>query len=368
MQNLERDSTGFKVAVSIVAYSLCSSTLLLANKLTLFYLPRPGMVSSIQIGVATFAVLTFKHCCCVEVDPIEWSKVKPYILYVLAFVAAIYANMKALSESNVETIIVFRSLVPLATSVIDYTHMGRELPSRRSIFALSMLVLGAAIYCMCDSQLALRGWSAYSWVSAYFCLITFEMCYGKSLVSNVQMNSVWGSVLYTNILAFLPMTALAIATGDFSDSSYALSSLSVNGAMVLAFSCAAGTAIGYCGWLCRGMVSATSYTVVGVVNKFLTILLNVLLWEKHSSALGLLAVCGCLAASSMYEQAPLKTAGDGWYQPNLEKTPVPKSKAVGPPKLDTRSTRGESTVATESAKTSSPSAHSGDGYVNVSTT
>lgn len=60
----------------------------------------------------------------------------------------------------------------------------------------------------------------------------------------------------------------------------------------------------YTGWLCRGMVSATTYTLVGVVNKFLTVLLNVLIWDKHSSPIGLLAVCLCLAAGAFYQQAP----------------------------------------------------------------
>ena len=82
------------------------------------------------------------------------------------------------------------------------------------------------------------------------------------------------------------------------------------------------------------MVSATTYTLVGVVNKFITVLLNVLIWDKHSSPIGLignslliyicnfhvlshllliyicklhwnfLAVCLCLAAGAGYQQAP----------------------------------------------------------------
>lgn len=52
------------------------------------------------------------------------------------------------------------------------------------------------------------------------------------------------------------------------------------------------------------MISATSYTLVGVVNKFLTVLLNVLVWDKHSTPLGLVAVCICLLAGTLYQQAP----------------------------------------------------------------
>lgn len=52
------------------------------------------------------------------------------------------------------------------------------------------------------------------------------------------------------------------------------------------------------------MVSATTYTLVGVVNKFLTVLLNTVLWDKHSSPFGIFAVCICLLAGTLYQQAP----------------------------------------------------------------
>ena len=52
------------------------------------------------------------------------------------------------------------------------------------------------------------------------------------------------------------------------------------------------------------MVSATTFTLVGVVNKFLTVLLNVVIWDKHSSFFGIVAVCLCLLAGSAYQQAP----------------------------------------------------------------
>lgn len=56
------------------------------------------------------------------------------------------------------------------------------------------------------------------------------------------------------------------------------------------------------------MVSATTFTLVGVVNKFITVLLNVAIWDKHSTPLGLLAVCLCLGSGSLYQQAPRRAA------------------------------------------------------------
>jgi hypothetical protein len=44
--------------------------------------------------------------------------------------------------------------------------------------------------------------------------------------------------------------------------------------------------------------------MVGVLNKFFTVLLNVLVWDKHSSGFGLFAVGLCLLSGVFYQQAP----------------------------------------------------------------
>jgi len=303
MQRLEDTSTPVAIGIAVFSYSICSSTLLLANKMAMFYLPLPAVVSFIQIFSSTIAILLFKLCGG-TVDNLEWSKVKAYALYIVAFVAAIYANMKALSHSNVETVIVFRACTPISVTIVEYLFMDRAWPSVRSCLSLCVVAIGAALYCMSDSEFMLNGISAYYWVLTYFVLITFEMTYGKKLTSSVKMESVWGPVLYCNLLAALPMFLIGYFNGDYENIAVKLQEVPANGVMILVFSCVAGTLIGYTGWLCRGMVSATSYTLVGVVNKFLTVLLNALLWEKHSSLYGIASVCLCLGAGSLYQQAP----------------------------------------------------------------
>ena len=51
------------------------------------------------------------------------------------------------------------------------------------------------------------------------------------------------------------------------------------------------------------MVSATTYTLVGVVNKFITVLLSVLFLDKHASNLGIAALLFCLLSGTLYQQA-----------------------------------------------------------------
>ena len=245
MQHLEDTSTPMAVAIAIVAYSLCSSSLLLLNKLTMEYLPLPSLVSLIQISFASVIVFSAKNCG-LKVDNLEWDKVKSYGVYIFAFVTAIFCNMKALAASNVETVIVFRSCSPVAVCIIEYIFMERELPSFRSSLSLFGVVVGAVMYCLTDSQFALNGVAAYYWVSAYFILIVFEMTYGKQLTSNVKMESVWGPVYYCNVLSLIPMFLIGQMNGDFTYDVAAtkLREVPVAGAWLILFSCVVGTLIG----------------------------------------------------------------------------------------------------------------------------
>merc|ERR1712113_1070131 len=68
-------------------------------------------------------------------------------------------------------------------------------------------------------------------------------------------------------------------------------------------SCVVGVAISYAGFNLRKLVSATSFTVVGVVCKLITVLINDLIWTQHSNAIGHFGLLICIAAGFMYERA-----------------------------------------------------------------
>lgn len=278
--------------------------MLLANKLAIEYMPSPAAISFIQILFSSITVAGLKFSAMPDIDWFEREKVKAYAVYIAIFVLAIFTNMKALAASNVETVIVFRACSPIAVCFIEYYFMDRELPSLRSAISLSIVSMGAVVYCLSDSQLSLNGISAYSWVLVYFVCIVVEMTYGKKLTSSVKMVSVWGPVLYCNALSIVPMFLMGFYDQNFLQELYRVPQLNGFGLAIVLFSCITGTLIGYTTWLCRGLLSATTFTLVGVVNKFITVLLNVLVWDRHSTPLGITAVCVCLLAGSFYQQAP----------------------------------------------------------------
>ncbi|GAB5031638.1 Hypothetical protein NocV09_00601910 [Nannochloropsis oceanica] len=305
-----------RVPAAVASYSVCSGTMLLFNKLAMYYVPVPSFVTVVQLLFAVGIILLLQRLHIVPPDPLESSRVKPYLVYTVAFVLGVYCNMRALSHSNVETVIIFRSCTPLAVSLCDFIFLGRELPSRRSCLALLTIAAGAYGYVQTDSQFKMDGLAAYSWAILYFVTICFEMTYGKKITSGVRFNSMWGPTFYTNFLSVAPMFCLGYLMGDFQDFSLMEGGSGLGGGeawmwtkmglVMLAVSSVVGTLIGYTGWSCRSLVSATTFTLVGVINKFITILLNVFIWDKHASPLGISALVLCLVGGSFYQQAPMR--------------------------------------------------------------
>ena len=164
-----------EVILSILSYSFCSGTLVLLNKLTLHYLPFPSLVVAVQLVACIFMIYSANYLGFVQVDPIKWEFVKPYLIYTFFFSTGVYCNMRSLNISNVETVIVFRALSPVIVAFLDALFLGREWPSKRSWTGLITIVLGAYGYASYDDKFQTQGYSAYYWPSLYTIVIALEM-------------------------------------------------------------------------------------------------------------------------------------------------------------------------------------------------
>ena len=161
-----------EVVVSVIAYSLCSGSLVLVNKLILHFIPFPSLVTIVQLWSTLLFISIAKLTGCLEVDPIKWKFVVPYLAYTISFSLGVYCNMKTLSVANVETVIVFRALAPLIVSVLDALFLGRQWPSAFSWSALLTIALGAYGYALTDEKFKAQGINAYFWPTLYLFVIS----------------------------------------------------------------------------------------------------------------------------------------------------------------------------------------------------
>jgi GDP-mannose transporter len=280
--------------------------MLVVNKLAMRSFPIPAMVTLAQLISCTIFVY-FIGALGVKIDHLTKANCKGYAIYCGAFAAGIYSNMRALAGTNVETIIVFRACTPITVCVIEWFFMGRELPSTRSFASLVTIMGGAAAYVMLDSEMKAADFATFFWIASWYSLLCFQMTYGKILLTDIKTETIWGPVLYSNCLSIPFTMALGACLGDFNK--YDPSLLQDHAGLWVGLSCVVGIGIGYAGWACRDMISATSYTLVGVLNKLISVGLSVTFINKSASAASLLALLVCLLAGTQYKQPPMRNSG-----------------------------------------------------------
>jgi len=291
----------FKVTFAVSAYAACSSLMLIINKLAITFLPAPSLVLLSQLIFAALAIRGLSFAGVIEAEQLEINKVKPFLLVALAFLGALYTNVKTLQHANVETFVVFRSSTPCLIAVLDYIFLGRQLPNTRSWGSLGLTVSGAVIYVLYDSNFEVK---AYGWVLAWYVVFAFDQIYIKYAVDQSSL-SVWGRTYYTNALAVPPVFALALLTRE--DKFLRTFTWNWSSIVALTASCIAGVLMSYSAFLLRGLISATSFTVVGTMCKITTVIINCFMWDKHASIEGLFALFVCMFAGMFYQQAPLRS-------------------------------------------------------------
>eukprot|EP00618_Florenciella_parvula_P032786 CAMPEP_0119477880 /NCGR_PEP_ID=MMETSP1344-20130328/7858_1 /TAXON_ID=236787 /ORGANISM="Florenciella parvula, Strain CCMP2471" /LENGTH=361 /DNA_ID=CAMNT_0007511979 /DNA_START=87 /DNA_END=1169 /DNA_ORIENTATION=+ len=246
------------VAFAVAGYGVCSSLMLVCNKVAVTVLPSPTIVLFAQLFTSAAAVWIVGQMGYIKVDKLEWGKATAFAPVACAFLAAIFTNIKTLQYANVETFIVFRASTPIIVSVCDYMFLGRELPGARSWMSLLGLVGGAFLYVYTDHQFHVSG---YYWVCVWYMVFCFDQVYIKHAIESVKMESNWGRVFYTNLLACFPL----LGTGIYAETTGVVEWTNASIA-ALFVSCMLGVGMSYFAFLCRKMCSAAAFTVIGNVS------------------------------------------------------------------------------------------------------
>ena len=73
-----------------------------------------------------------------------------------------------------------------------------------------------------------------------------------------------------------------------------------------ALRCVVATGISFFAFQLRAMVSAAHFTVIGVLNKVLSVLLNIFVWEHHAGPLGICGLLICIGAGTVFQNEAAK--------------------------------------------------------------
>ncbi|TVU09134.1 hypothetical protein EJB05_42575 [Eragrostis curvula] len=288
----------------VIGYALCSSLLSIINKYAVTKFSYPGLLMALQYLTSAGGVWILGKLGLLSHDSFNLVTAKKFAPAALVFYLAIFTNTNLLVHANVDTFIVFRSLTPLLVAIADTTFRKQPCPSKFTFLSLVVILGGAVGYVMTDSAFSL---TAYTWALAYLVTITTEMVYIKHIVTNLGLNT-WGFVLYNNLLSLMLAPIFWFVTGEYKSVFAAVESrgegwFQMDAFVAVALSCVFGLLISFFGFAARKAVSATAFTVTGVVNKFLTVAINVMIWDKHASAFGSVCLLFTIVGGILYQQS-----------------------------------------------------------------
>jgi solute carrier family 35 protein len=287
-----------------LTYFVASSSMLVVNKIVMTMLPAPAFVVSVQYLVTALFVLMLHKCGTIVLSPMpSWSGMKQYAVIPLVFSSAIFFNGKMLELANVETFLIFRFSTPLCVAIIDFLLMGKELPHLRSLFAFLLIIAGAVFYTLSDEGFKLE---SYLWAIAYLGAICTEMIIVKHIFTIMEMSS-WTRVLLNNILSLPFQPIFILVTKEWEK--YYLLEFNIYNMCALVVSALLGVALAWSGTELRSLISATSFTLAGVVCKFVTVGINFVIWDRHANLVGTLSLLLCLIGATAYKPVSARVNG-----------------------------------------------------------
>ncbi|XP_023743787.1 GDP-mannose transporter GONST3 isoform X2 [Lactuca sativa] len=252
-------------------------------------------------GVFLFGSLNF-----LQHDRLDPQTMWRFLPAAIIFYLSLFTNSELLLHANVDTFIVFRSAVPIFVAIGETLYLHQPWPSLKTWLSLATIFAGSVVYVITDYQFTLM---AYTWALAYLISMSIDFVYIKHVVMTIGLNT-WGLVLYNNLEALLLFPLELLIMGELKKIRHEIKEetdwYSFEVILPVGLSCLFGLAISFFGFSCRRAISATGFTVLGIVNKLLTVVINLMIWDKHSSFIGTIGLLICMFGGVMYQQSTSK--------------------------------------------------------------
>ncbi|KAK3001351.1 hypothetical protein RJ639_021130 [Escallonia herrerae] len=299
--------TGLLQQVSVygiaAGYCISASLLSIINKWAVMRFPYPGALTALQYFTSAAGVLLCGSLKIVEHDRLDLATMWRFLPAAFIFYLSLFTNSELLLHANVDTFIVFRSAVPIFVAIGETLYLHQPWPAIKTWLSLATIFGGSVLYVATDYQFTLM---AYSWAVAYLISMSIDFVYIKHVVMTIGLNT-WGLVLYNNLEALLLFPLELLVMGELKKIKHEITDesdwYSFQVVLPVGLSCLFGLAISFFGFSCRRAISATGFTVLGIVNKLLTVVINLIIWDKHSTLVGTVGLLICMVGGIMYQQS-----------------------------------------------------------------
>ncbi|KAM3279577.1 hypothetical protein ACQJBY_046756 [Aegilops geniculata] len=142
----------------VVGYFLSASLVSIINKWALMKFSYPGALTALQYLTSVTGVLLCGQLKLIEHDGLKLRTMWKFLPVAVMFYISTFSNRELLLHANVDTLIAFRSAVPIFVAIGETLHLHRPWPSFNTWVSLSTILGGSVIYVFTDNHFTLTAY------------------------------------------------------------------------------------------------------------------------------------------------------------------------------------------------------------------
>merc|ERR1719188_2643574 len=290
-----------ETAIAVGSWMVCSIGMMLFNKFAVKAFPVECTLVAAQM---LFTVVAMIACCFKSIrigslyDVLRWTMVVPF------FTGMLLSSILALKFAPMSLVVVFRTLSPLASLLIERFYPDPLRISPYMIGSIATMVLGAGLY---TSAMKRSGLGGIGWVFLNIFFAVGDRLLQRLMLAKDQSPvdiSKTGITLLNNLVGLLSLLVVMGIKNEFAEIPGAVANLTASGYVWVTLSCLVGIAISYTGIWAQSMISATSFLVLVNANKFVIIFIEAFcLKTKTLAPIQIVGACVTIIGGVLYGKA-----------------------------------------------------------------
>jgi len=305
-KEISKDASFISGIFSCLMYTGCSIAMVLANKAIPMTvpasdrnnLPQTAIILS-QCVIAVCLVETARYLRIVEYPGLSWDLIKQWLPLNILFMSMLFTGFLALVHLSVPMVTIFKNVTNLFTVFGDW-YIFNEPASYLSILSVIIMTVGAILAGANDLEFDLRG---YIWMILNCITTSSYVLYMRYASNNIKLSK-FGMVYYNNMLSSIILLPIMILKGELSLLS---NPIYYKPAFLVSNFLAGflGFYLNFASLWCVSATSATTYAIVGSVNKVPITILGFIIFDTKMTYEGILFVTMATIGGLIYAYSKL---------------------------------------------------------------
>jgi len=294
-------------ALSCLAYSFCSCSMVLSNKAlaSSFGADIDVLMVLFQNLVAIFLVESLRRKQFIEnysfnsIVAMKWLPVNVFFVFML------FTGFMSLKNNNVPMVTVFKNLTNIFIVAGDWYYHGEKVTCL-IIISFGVMLVGAIMAAWTDIEFNILG---YFWMAANCLSTAGYVLYMRHATQSIKLSR-WAMVFYNNLLSVPSMLLLATFKRELLILSSKPELWTLPFLFTNLFTGVVGFSLNLASLWCVGNTSATTYAIVGSLNKIPVSLLGFLLFSAPITLQGATYIGMSMLGGFLYSYAKIITKKD----------------------------------------------------------